>query len=224
MSTSILAKETRMHLVFAIYVIVMLGLILQMLIRPPEDVRGSIENELVTATDYLSSDDYHYLNNRINVRFQSWIYDSGFYPAIHKALYPERQADYAEQWQHNASLGLLSRNTLLRMLENLQLFSYQIVHRMTLIEFWLLTMLPMMAAVVMTGYYQWRIKHYKLVGTSTSYVRLYMKVLWVILFMFSLYLITPNVFGPYTIYAPPVLLFIVACTISLVIKNFAKQT
>ena len=224
MSTSILAKETRLHLVFGIYVMVFFGLLLQMIIRPPADVRTQIENELSSTVTYLSTSDYQYLENKINVRFQSWAYDSGFYPFFHKAFYPERQAEYAEDWQKGASLGLIDGGWIIRMLENMQLFIYQMVHRITLIEFWFVTMLPMMIAVVMTGYYQWRIKQYQLAGSSTGYVRMYLKLLWIILFLFSVYLITPNIFGAYTIYAPPALLLVVAISVSLVFTNFSKAT
>jgi len=197
---------------------------LQMVIRPPADVRAQIENELTSKYDYLSASDYQYLEEKINVRFQSWAYDSGFYPFFHKAFYPERQADYAEDWQREASLGMIDGGWIIRMLENMQLFIYQMVHRITLIEFWFFTMLPMMIAIVMTGYYQWRIKQYQLSGSSTGYVRMYLKLLWIILFLFSVYLITPNIFGAYTIYAPPALLLIVALSISLVFTNFSKAT
>ena len=84
-------------------------------------------------------------------------------------------------------------------------------------------MLPMMVAVIMTGYYTWRIKQYQLVAASTTHVRLWLKALWMVLFLFSVYLITPNIFGYYTIYAPPVLLVLVALSMSLILSNFSKQ-
>ena len=204
--------------------IVLIGLVLQMLFRPPENVRTQIETELFATSTYLTTSDFQHIEHQINGRFQSWVHETNFYPVIEEALKPEKQKGYAQHWQEEASLGLLSDKWLFRLLENLQLFAYQLVHRITLLEFWTFTMLPMMIAVIMTGYYQWRIKLYQLGGSSTGHVRVYLKLMWLLLFLFSVYLITPNLFGGYTMYAPPTLLLVVAISISLVFTNFSKAT
>lgn len=222
MSTSILVKETRLHLLFMLYVMVFMGLFLQMIIRPAENVRFEIQDELSSMNNYLTTTDFTHLEQRTHTRFQSWMYDSGFYPFIDNALRPEEQKQYATEWQEKASFNLISDANLLRFLENLQLFSFQIVHRITLMEFWLIALFPMCIAITATGYYHWQMKQYQLAGSSVNHVRGYMKLIWLTLFVLCVYLITPNVFGAYTIFAPAVLLLTIATATSLILSNFSK--
>ncbi|MAA93716.1 MAG: hypothetical protein CML21_04240 [Rheinheimera sp.] len=223
MSTAISANSTRLNLIFMLYSAMFLVVFLLMIVRSPDGVRTSIESELKHAMVMLGTEEQHQLETRTKARFQSWIYDSGFYPGLYKALEPKRQTEGMAEWQSKGSFGFLSEGWIWRLLENFQLYAYQITHRLTLMEFWMLTMLPMMVAVIMTGYYTWRIKQYQLVAASTTHVRLWLKALWMVLFLFSVYLITPNIFGYYTIYAPPVLLVLVALSMSLILSNFSKQ-
>jgi hypothetical protein len=203
---------------------VLIALFMLMIIREPEAVQKDIETEMHHTIDYLSVQEQVSLENRTKIRFRSWLYDSGLYQAVYGAIAPSTQKNYAVEWQKNASLGIISEGWIFKLLQNFQLYFYQFAHRATLLEFWFLSTLPMVVAIVTTGYYSWRIKAYQLISQSTSSVRIWLKVLWIVLFMFLGYLITPNIFGAYTIFAPPVLLFIVALSVSYVISNFAKSS
>lgn len=224
MSTAISANSTRLNLILMLYGLMFFIVFLLMIIRSPDGVRESIESELQQAMLMLGVQEQHQLETRTKARFQVWLYDSGFYDGLYKVISPKRQTEGMAEWQSKGSFGFLSEGWIWRLLENFQLYFYQITHRITLMEFWFLTMLPMMVAVVMTGYYTWRIKQYQLVAASTTHVRLWLKALWLVLFLFSIYLITPNIFGFYTIYAPPILLMLGALSMSLILSNFSKQT
>ncbi|WP_445766821.1 DUF4400 domain-containing protein [Rheinheimera sp.] len=223
MPTVITASSSRLNLIFVLYSAMFLLVFMLMIIRSPDGVRESIETELKQAMVMLGVEEQYLLETSTKDRFQRWIHDSGFYPGLYKALAPERQREGYEEWQSKGSFGFLSEGWIWRLLENFQLYAYQVTHRLTLMEFWMLTMLPMMIAVIMTGYYTWKIKQYQLIAASTTHVRLWLKALWIVLFLFSIYLITPNIFGLYTIYAPPILLVAVALAISLILSNFSKQ-
>jgi hypothetical protein len=222
MSTVIAAKGTRLSIIFMLYGLMLLFLFLLMVFRTPDTVRANIETELKQALVMLGTADQAELETRTNVRFNAWLYDSGLYHGMYDALAPKRQSSHMEEWQSQSSYGFMSEGWIWRLLENFQLYSYQVVHRVTLMEFWSLTILPMMLCIIASGYYHWKIKHFQLVSSSTGGVRLWLKCLWIMLFLFSIYLITPNIFGYYTIYAPPVLLVMVALSISLIIHNFSK--
>lgn len=223
MATVISAKETRLHILIMLYFLVLIALFMLMVIREPEAVRADIEFELHHTVEYLSEQEQLSLDTKAKKRFQSWLYDSGLYESVYGALAPKTQQNYAVQWQSDASFGFLSEGWIFRLLENFQLYFYQVTHRLTLMEFWMLTTLPMVIAIIATGYYSWRIKAYQLIGQSTSSVRIWLKVMWLVLFLFLAYMITPNIFGAYTIFAPPVLLLVVALSISYVISSFSKS-
>lgn len=194
-----------------------------MVVRQPENVRSNIEAELMNAKNMLGVEEQLILERTTKSRFQSWYYDSGMYTSLHNMLAPKRQSAAVEEWQKKGSNGFLSEGWIWRFLENFQLYGYQFTHRITIMQFWIITMLPMMIAIVVTGYYTWRIKQYQLTGQSTAKVRMWLKSLWISLLLFSIYLVTPNLIGAYTLYAPPVLLLLVSVSMALIIASFSKE-
>jgi len=222
MTTAVLEKETRIHLIIYLYLMVFIALFLLVIIRQPDQLKLDIKTEMEYTVKYMSVLEYADLQSRINNRYQSWLHDSNIYAGVYKALAPTRQKKYAEEWQENSSAGFVSNVTMHRIIDNFELYFYQITHRITLMEYWMLLMLPLMIAIIFTGYYRWRIKLYQLIGQSTSLVRIWLKVMWLMLSLFLVYLITPNLFGPYSVFAPPVLLLVMALSVSFIISSFTK--
>ena len=192
MSTAILEKETRVHLIGWLYFSVLLALFMLILIRDSKDVNDDIEMEMMHMIDYMSVPEYTELQSRIIKRYEYIMVEKKVYEAVYDLLAPIGQKSYAEQWQENASAGFVSNHTLFRIIENFRLYSYQIIHRVTLMQYWTTLMLPLIVAILFTGYYRWRIKLYQLIGQSTSLVRIWMKVMWLMLSLFLIFLITPN--------------------------------
>lgn len=223
MTTVISAQGTRVSLLFMLYSFMFLFLFMLMVVRSPQNVRADIETELRQALVTLGVKDQNQLEDTTKARFQSWIYDSGFYPSIYAAIAPTRQREGLEEWQKKGSYGFLSEGWVWRLLENLQLYSYQITHRLTMLEFWVMTTLPMMICIILSGHYHRKIRQYQLIAASPAHVRVWLKTLWIVLFLFSIYLITPNIFGFYTLFAPPILLGVVALSIALILANFTKS-
>lgn len=223
MSTAILGSENRLHLIWTLNVVVICAIFILCLFQNPKTVRASIETELKYSSQQLQSEFKEI--ERLNLdRYNRWWIESGLQRFVHQLLPEKEQSDYAKHMQENASLGYIADITLTKFVENVELYLYQIIHRLTLLQFWCLTMLPFMAAVVITGYYHWRIKFYSLTGQSTTSVRLWLKISWIVIFIFSIYLITPNLFGTYTVFAPPILLALLSIMISYILKNFSKST
>lgn len=223
MSTAIIQDSTRLNLVFMLFSMLFLLVFLAMIVREPDVVRADIETELMDAKTMLGAQEQLILERQTKSRFQSWYYDSGLYGFVHKMLAPTKQVDAIEEWQSKSSHGFLSRGWVYRFLENFQLYGYQFTHRITMMQFWFMTMLPMMISIIVTGYYTWRIKQYQLTGQSTAKVRLWLKAMWFSLLLFSIYLVTPNLIGAYTLFAPPALLALVSISIALVISSFSKE-
>lgn len=224
MTTVITEETSRLKLLFTLYTLMLFIIFAMMVIRSPESVRTSIESELDYTAHHLGTIEQNRLEEITKKRFQGWVHDSGFYNIIYQAIAPKDDSVGLRVVQQSERSHFFHEGWIWRLLENLQLFSYQIIHRLTLMEFWLLTMLPSVVAITMTGYYNWKIKKYQLAGHSTRQVRIWLKSLWIILMVFSVYLITPNIFGTYTIYAPPLLMIMVALSLSLILSNFGKST
>jgi len=223
MTTAVLEKETRVHLIIFLYFMVFIALFLLIIIRQSEPLKSDIKTEMEYTVKYMSGPEQNELQTRINKRYQKWLYDSNIFSVVYDALAPTGQKQYAKEWQENASAGLISNSNMHRIIINFELYFYQIVHRITLMEYWFYLMLPLMFAVIATGYYRWRIKLFQLIGQSTTLVRIWSKALWLVLSLFLVYLITPNLFGPYSVFAPPVLLLVIALSISFIISSFTKS-
>lgn len=223
MATVIVANSSRLNLIYFLFSFLLLCLFAAMVIRDPSAVRRGIETELNDARTMLGPIEQTYLEKETKRRFQSWYYDSGLYGTVHKFFAPNKQKIIVENWQSKSSAGFLSEGWIVQFLENFQLYGYQFMHRITMMQFWIVTMLPMMLAIILTGYYTWRIQQYKLTGQSTAKVRMWLKALWISFLLFSIYLVTPNLIGAYTLFAPPVLLTLVSLSIALIIASFSKE-
>lgn len=223
MATVIVADSSRLNLIYFLFSFLFLCLFVAMVFRDPVSVRQGIETELNDARTMLGPLEQTYLENKTKQRFQAWYYDSGLYATVHRFFAPEKQEIVMEEWQAKSSLGFMSTGWIIQFLENFQLYGYQFMHRITMMQFWIVTMLPMMIAIITTGYYTWRIQQYKLTGQSTAKVRLWLKALWISFLLFSIYLVTPNLIGVYTLFAPPALLILVSLSIALVIASFSKE-
>ncbi len=193
-----------------------------MVVRDPTSVRLAIETELLDARELLGVAEREYLETTAKFRFQEWIINSGVYDQIYSWLAPKK-VEYIEEWQSKGAANFLSENWMWQFLENFQLYCYQTIFRLTLMQFWLTTVSPLMFAIVITGHQSWKIKQYQLSGQSTKKARFWLKSMWLTFITFLLYLITPNLVGEYTIYAPPVLLTLVALSIALFITSFSKD-
>lgn len=223
MATVIVANSSRLNLIYFLFSFLLLCLFSAMVIRDPVAVRKSIEAELNDSRSMLGPVEQAYLERETKQRFQSWYYDSGLYQTVHGFFAPNKQTKIVEEWQSKSSAGFLAEGWIVQFLENFQLYGYQFMHRITMMQFWIVTMLPMMLAIILTGYYTWRIQQYKLTGQSTAKVRMWLKALWISFLLFSIYLVTPNLIGVYTLFAPPVLLALVSLSIALIIASFSKE-
>ena len=221
--STVIAESSRLNVIFTLFSSLFLCIFLAMVIREPESVRMGIEQELADSRVMLGPQEQVYLEQKTKDRFQLWYYDSGLYGMVHRFFAPEKQNKIIEDWQDESSLGFMSHGWIVRFLENFQLYGYQFMHRITMMQFWIVTMFPMMIAIIVTGYYTWKIQQYKLTGQSTAKVRLWLKALWIAFLLFSIYLVTPNLIGIYTLFAPPVLLILVSLSISLIISSFSKE-
>lgn len=223
MATVIVAETSRLNLIYVLFTSLLLCIFAAMVLRDPVAVRKGIETELNDSRKMLGQQEQLYLESETKARFQRWYFDSGLYETVHHFFAPKKQLQVMEDWQDKSSLGFMSKGWIVRFLENFQLYGYQFMHRITMMQFWIVTMLPMMVAIITTGYYSWRIQQYQLTGQSTAKVRLWLKALWISVLLFSIYLVTPNLIGAYTLFAPPALLILVSLSIALVIASFSKE-
>lgn len=215
--TAITASIGRFNMIFTGVTLIICYAFLMLLITDAKEYQRAVESEVLFTVGSLTASESEYILQKTRQRQQKWIYDSGFYPSLKKMFLP-KEVPYIEE----LTKGVFSTKWNYRALMNVQYLAYQLIHRLTMLQFWLMTLLPLMAAIVITGFYQWRIKQYQLGGHSVSVVRIWTKAIWVVFAVLATYLVVPNVGGAYSLFAPPIVLVFAAVGVGQIIKSFNK--
>lgn len=218
MTTVITKNVSRFNIIYMLLALLGLYAFAMIVIKDTPQYKVAIESELDFVLDKMPEAEAKHLESVTQSRFQRWFYDSGAFYKL-KSMFMPKDVQYQEEM----SKGIFSVKRVHQVLNNLQYLVYQFIMRITLVEFWLYTMLPMMVAMVATGYFNWKKKAYQLGGQSVNVVRLWLKVGWGFLLLMSTYLVIPNIAGAYTLFAPPLLMFIMALAISKIIQSFHKS-
>lgn len=218
MTTVVTKSIGRFNLIYML--IAMLGFytFAMLIIKDTASYKQGVETELQYIIEKMPEAESQYLEEVTQRRFQSWLYSSGAFEQLKKLFMPKDV-----RYQEDMSKGIFSVRRVHSVLNNLQYMVYQFIMRITLVEFWLYTMAPMLLAVIATGYFEWKKKAYQLGGQSVNVVRLWLKVGWMFMLLMSTYLVVPNITGAYTLYAPPILMFILAVSIAKIVQSFHKS-
>lgn len=185
-----------------------------LLLRDPVMYQAGVEKEITYVRDSLSEFEWEKLNDTTRRRFSKYLYESGAFEKIKEWLIPkvsdsEFNKTFSSKWNK-------------QFVQNIQVFIYQSVHRLGLMEFWLLNLAPLMICLVIAGYNRYRVNLYGIGGASANSVRLYLKVLWFAGVGVLLYTITPNVVGAYALYTPAAMLLVLALAAKGIIESFHK--
>lgn len=216
-TTAISGSRGRTWMIFTIVAMLLLACFGLLIVTDVKKYEADVTEEVRKLSSWLDVEAADRINKKVASRQRAWIYESGLYPTIRDALTPKK-VDYIE----DASRGVLSTKWNERLLMNVQYLAYQFIHRLTLMEFWLWTLSPLMGAIIITGIYKWKIKQYQLGGQSVNMTRLWVKVFWLLGMCFSVYLFSPSVIGAASAYIPAVFLIVAALSAAQVIQAYNK--
>lgn len=215
--TAISSSKGRTWMIFTIISMMLLSCFALLLVTDVKNYEDAVKQEVNKTSTWLDAAAAERINGKVARRQIEWIYESGFYPSIRDALTPKK-VDYIE----DASKGILSTKWNERLLMNFQYLAYQFIHRLTLLEFWLWTLSPLMGAIVITGVYKWKIKQYQLGGQSVNVTRLWIKMFWLLGTCLSIYLFAPSAIGAASAYIPAIFLVVAALAAAQVIQSYNK--
>jgi hypothetical protein len=215
--TAITSKHSRGEVLYYLLAGLMFYSFAMLFVYDTKGYQQTIENEVRATINSLEEGTAEELLEISRERQQSWIYRSGFYPTIYKFFAP-KEVKYIDDW----SKGVLGGGIMFKFLTNVQYLGYQIIHRLTVLQLWMMALLPLMMAIVMTGYYKWRITQYRLGGQSAGVVRIWSKVVWLAFITLTTYIIFPAVLGDLAVYAPVTILMLMAIGVGQIVKSFNK--
>jgi hypothetical protein len=215
MSTVIADKRfTRFQVIHVLlaFVIALSGLSLFMMDDEVYKVR--MQTEVFEAMNILSSEDWNTIEGKVTRRYHSLYYDSGLFEQVNKLFIPKVK--------HIGS-DLIDKSHLYRLVNNTSIFFYQVVYRVTAVEYWLSLVLPLMVCLVVHGFNRWRINRYRMGGANTSRARIYMKLIWFSILAFFVMLMMPNYFSSMSVFMPVFIMLLVAFVLSRFIASYQKD-
>jgi len=216
MSTAITTKHTRTQILNIIFIVSFALIIAAMAMMSTDDLKKTVTQETQSVQTMLGDRDWRFIKSRVDFRFQKAVFDSGFFDVLKEIILPEVNSDDPIE-------NAINNDFLYRWVNNIQIILYQAVFRITMLEHWALTLLPLTIAIIGTGFNRWRIKRYYMGGTHANLVRLYLKASWFLVLSLITYVVFPNILSIHNPYIPPVILVLIAFIASRIIANYQKM-
>jgi hypothetical protein len=215
MSTVIADKRfSRFQVIHVILAFVIASSGLSLFMMDDEVYKVRMQTEVSEAMNILSREDWNSIERKVTRRYNSFYYDSGLYEQVNKLFIPHVQHIGSE---------LIDKSHLYRLVNNTSIFFYQVVYRVTALEYWLSLALPFMVCLVVHGFYRWRINRYRMGGANTSRARIYMKLIWFSIMSLFVMLATPNYFSSMGVFMPVSVMLLVAFVLSRFIASYQKD-
>lgn len=216
MSTVIANKKISRLQIYNVIFASLVFYVFTMLILKDE---ATYQEQLITELGYIeahaSDGVWLSIDKRARDRHQKYLYSSGAYGVIKKWFLPKESDSpvnntFSGKWNYRA-------------VTNIQVLHFQVMHRFSAMEHWVVELFFFSVAMIAWGYNQWRAGKYRLGGASVNRVRLWLKLLWLTVGMILTFVVSPNIFGEYTYYAPAVFIIVLSFAVSKLIQSFNKS-
>lgn len=215
-------KVSRFQVFNFILSMTIVGCFLMILLKDHTSFLSNAESEIVTAKSNITNEQWVKIDQDTKKMHAKYFIDSGVYETFRHMLIP---AGYdGEQVNTDDVLSQSYYNEWgINLVKNMQVLAYQIFHRINIFKLWLFLLIPLSVALVMTGYYKWKIKLFILGGANANKARIWLKVSWITFLLTLLYLLVPNMLSVLSFYSPAALVVIASVTISNLISNYHKS-
>ena len=204
---------------FQIYNIIFAGLIFyvfsMLVLKDEATYQAQLLTELGHIESHASKGVWLSIDKKARDRHQKYLYSSGVYGLIQKWFIPIESDSpvnntFSGKWNYRA-------------VTNIQVLHFQVMHRFSAMEHWMVELFFFSLATIVWGYNRWRAGQYRLGGASVNRVRLWLKLLWFSVGMLLTFAVSPNLFGEYTYYAPAVFIIVLSFAVSKLIQSFNKS-
>lgn len=213
--TAISSNTSRLQTVIILTTFLLFAIFAMLILRDHDAYQHSVTGELQFVKNSVTENDWSKIQERTLERYNKYFHESGVYQYVFEAMIPSSSSEFdsvvSAKWNH-------------RLVLNVQVFVYQLIHRIVMIEYWLWLLIPAMTAIVWTGVNTYRSKIYIIGGVRPNVVRLYLKLSWLLLNLFLIYLATPNILGPWAPFAPAAMLILLSMLIMGIVQSFHKGT
>lgn len=215
MATVITAKHTRAQVINFLIIGVLSLILIGLFIMETENLQKFVQTELAANKEALGDNVWVGLERKTKKRHQAWVYDSGLFDRMKDMFVPKSNPDVVEQ--------VFENKWMYQWINNFQIVAYQGIHRLTIMEHWMISLSPLLICLIITGVLRWKIKTYSIAMVQVGMLRLYLKAIWFLTATLLAYLTLPNILGSHHVWVPPVLLSVLVWLISLIVANYQRS-
>jgi hypothetical protein len=216
MSNVVHKNMSRWAIFHIIIAMSMFALSMTMMLNNPAVYQQSLDKELYTTMQNVGDDSWGVIERRTRERHKENWYDNGLFELLVRTLISERDDHITRNIKESDDIQA-------KVVNNLQVLSYQVFFRLTVLEYWMAILTPLCLCIIISGYYLWKKKRYQMGGTSTGKGRIWMKVAWLLFVGFVVMLIVPPYVVSLSVYTPVLFFLFTSLAISNYISNFAKE-
>lgn len=214
MSTVLSPRITRSHFLFSLVTVSAFVMFVYLAMSSVESYRGKVQSEISVVRDSMTTPEWNAVDDRTKRRYSEWVIQSGLYETIKEWFLPKPSGSevvksFSGKWNY-------------QLVVNAQVFLFQIIYRLTMLEFWLWTLFPLVVAILVSGINAHRAKKYQLTGTRANIVRVYLKAVWLSVIGLVCYLVLPSMMGSLAPYAPAIAFLLFAIASAGIVSAFHK--
>ena len=174
----------------------------------------TLNNEIKENVGFVGESEGNEIVSRAQLYFQ-----------LSQQYVPQSEVDSQSDIEHSISDNKQfkwAKEKFAAMGDKLNLLLYQCLFRLSLMQYWSLTLLPIVFAMFYEGYKTREIKMYEFGMTSGKRQMIWLKLMAFFVFMMNLYLILrySSNFGPYY---PPIVVLLSAYTLKKTISHVSKS-
>lgn len=215
MATVITEKHSRAQVLNFLIMGVLSLILIGLFIMETENLQKFVQTELAANKEALGDNVWTGLERKTKQRHQAWVYDSGLFDRMKDMFVPKSNPDVVEQ--------VFENKWMYQWINNFQIVAYQGIHRLTIMEHWMISLSPLLICLIITGVLRWKIKTYSIAMVQVGMLRLYLKAIWFFTATLLAYLTLPNILGSHHVWVPPVLLSVLVWLISLIVANYQRS-
>ena len=175
-----------------------------------------ITHEIRANLDLMGKDNGTRAKLRADYFYNYVVIHSGFETVLYSLV--------SEQKGESAIVDLTdgSDQYIVRFVNNLRTFCYQIVYRISNLISWLYIFIPFLVFTIIDGYYTWKIKQFSFGKTEQKKYTAWKKLTTVKSIGLLFYILIPTFYGSGIALLSPIAIFLIAITTNRTIRHYQK--
>lgn len=201
-----------------IFIFVLIALVAQMLILNPTSFNNMVKAEVKESYRAVGHAKWLNITEKSNKQFKTLIVDSGF-----KHYFLDKISRDTEDTNPIAKLFRKLTPLVKRFANNIQVLTYQIAHRINLLNVWLYTLIPFGICQLTLSVYQWRIRGYAFGNKTKAKMTLIKKTSKLLFVVMVVYFALPCFFPLIGAFIPLILLVFITLLANRYIVTMQKH-